>query len=60
MEFLHMTVEVSMDGFANGALLAEMLNTRNRPLRMRLSLPDGIQEDLLLPHRVNVNNGGRN
>lgn len=41
-----------MDGFANSELLAETLNTRNRPLRMRLGLPGGIQDDLLLPHRV--------
>lgn len=41
-----------MDGLAYTALLEEALNTKNRPLRMRLGLPDGIQDDVLLPHRV--------
>lgn len=35
-----------MDGLAYTALLEETLNTKNRPLRMRLGLPDGIQDDV--------------
>ncbi len=41
-----------MDGFANIDYLAEQLSTRNRPLRMRLGLSSGIEDDLLLPHRI--------
>lgn len=42
-----------MDDHTSIAPLLQQLNTSHRPLRLRLSLPDGIRDDVLLPHQVN-------
>lgn len=42
-----------MDDYSGAALLTEQLNTSHRPLRLRLALPDGIHDDILLPHQIN-------
>jgi type VI secretion system secreted protein VgrG len=45
------TVESESDFFGFMALAKELI-TDNRPLRMRLDLPEGVNDDMLLPQRV--------
>jgi type VI secretion system secreted protein VgrG len=45
------TVESDNDFFSFMALAKELL-TDNRPIRLRLDLPGGFNDDMLLPQRV--------